>query len=412
VKSIIEARHVTKRYKRYPSQWARLWEWLTLGRRVTHQPRLALQDVSFDVRRRESIGIIGQNGAGKSTLLKILTGTAQPTEGRVRIGGRVSALLELGLGFHPDFSGRTNALMTCQMMGLSRAESERLLPEIEAFSELSDYMDQPMRVYSTGMQVRLAFSAATAVRPEILVVDEALSVGDTYFQHKCMQRIRAFKEKGTTLLFVSHDPAAVKSLCERALLLDQGRLVRDGEPDELLDYYNALVARQQHEEEIRQVENDFGRRSTRSGSGHACIETVELLDQQGKPARAFRVGEKVRLKLLVAFRRAVADPTVGFIIRDRLGNDVFGTNTRHLKAVPGDFAAGEALEVDFGVTLNLGKGHYSISVAVHQGFRHVENSLDWWDHCLVFQVVPGGEAAFVGTAALPISVETKRRQRQ
>lgn len=412
MKTIIEARHVTKRYKRYPSQWARLGEWLTLGRRIAHQPRLALQDVSFDVRRRESIGIIGQNGAGKSTLLKILTGTAQPTAGRVRIGGRVSALLELGLGFHPDFSGRTNALMTCQMMGLSRTESERLLPEIEAFSELSDYMDQPMRVYSTGMQVRLAFSAATAVRPEILVVDEALSVGDTYFQHKCMQRIRAFKEKGTTLLFVSHDPAAVKSLCERALLLDHGRLIRDGEPDELLDYYNALVARQQHEEEIRQVENDFGRRGTRSGSGHARIETVELLDDHGKPARAFRVGDRARLKLSVAFRKAVADPTVGFIIRDRLGNDVFGTNTRHLRAMPGDFTGGEVLEVEFGVTLNLGKGHYSVSVAVHQGFRHVENSLDWWDHCLVFQMVPGSEAAFVGTAALPISVETKRRKRK
>jgi lipopolysaccharide transport system ATP-binding protein len=412
VSTIIAAEHVTKRYKRYPSQWARLGEWLSLGRRIGHERRWALRDVTFGIRPRESVGIIGQNGAGKSTLLKILTGTAQPTEGRVRIQGRVSALLELGLGFHPDFSGRTNALMTCQMMGLSRSESERLLPEIEAFSELSDYMDQPMRVYSTGMQVRLAFSAATAVRPEILVVDEALSVGDTYFQHKCMQRIRAFKEKGTTLLFVSHDPAAVKSLCERALLLDQGSLIKDGEPDELLDYYNALVARQQHEEEIQQVENAFGRQSTRSGSGDARIRAVDLLGRDGRSARAFRVGESARLKLSVSFHKSVADVTVGFIIRDRLGNDVFGTNTRHLKVSPGHCKPGEKLELEFAVVLNLGRGHYAISLAVHQGFRHVENSLDWWDQCLVFQVVPGSEASFVGTAALPVSVEIKRKERQ
>ncbi len=409
--TIITAEHVTKRYKRYPSQWSRLGEWLSLGRRIAHEPRLALQDVSFGVRQRESVGIIGQNGAGKSTLLKILTGTAQPTEGRVGIRGRVSALLELGLGFHPDFSGRTNALMTCQMMGLSRRESERLLPEIEAFSELSDYMDQPMRVYSTGMQVRLAFSAATAVRPEILVVDEALSVGDTYFQHKCMQRIRAFKKKGTTLLFVSHDPAAVKSLCERALLLDQGRLIKDGEPDALLDYYNALVARQKHEEEIKQTENAFGRHSTRSGSGDARVRKVALVGRDGRSARAFRVGESARLELAVSFQKPVADITVGFIIRDRLGNDVFGTNTRHLKVSPGHFEPGEELELDFEVGLHLGRGHYSISLAVHQGFRHVENSLDWWDQCLVFQIVPGSEAAFVGTAALPVRVEIRRKAR-
>ena len=330
MRAVITATHITKRYKRYSSQWARLGEWLSLGRRIAHERRWALRDVNFKVRRGESVGIIGQNGAGKSTLLKILTGTAQPTEGHVRIGGRVSALLELGLGFHPDFSGRTNALMTCQMMGLTRNESERLLPEIEAFSELSDYIDQPMRVYSTGMQVRLAFSAATAVRPEILVVDEALSVGDTYFQHKCMQRIRAFKEQGTTLLFVSHDPTAVKSLCERALLLDGGRLIKDGKPDELLDYYNALVARQQHEEEIEQIENAFGRHGIRSGSGQARIEQVELIDDDGNCGRAFRVGARVRLRVSVAFRQPVSDVTIGFVIRDRLGNDVFGTNTRHL----------------------------------------------------------------------------------
>lgn len=409
--TMITADHITKRYKRYPSQWARLGEWISLGRRVAHQPRWALRDVSFGVGQGKSVGIIGQNGAGKSTLLKILTGTAQPTEGHVRIEGRVSALLELGLGFHPDFSGRTNALMTCQMMGLTRSESQGLLAEIEAFSELSNYIDQPMRVYSTGMQVRLAFSAATAIRPEILVVDEALSVGDTYFQHKCMQRIRSFKKEGTTLLFVSHDPGAVKSLCQRALLLDDGKLIKDGAPDEVLDFYNASAARRKHEQEIRQVENAFGRRSTRSGSGEARIRQVDILTKGGQSARAFKVGDTALLKCVVFFKKPIANITVGFVIRDRLGNDVFGTNTRHLNVLSGKFEPGEALQLDFGLALNLGRGHYSISMAVHHGYRHVENSCDWWDQCLVFQMVPGGKSAFIGTAALPVTVEAKRRIR-
>ncbi len=397
----VDVRQVSKQYKRYPSHWARLAEWLTFGLHCMHEDRLALKGVSFQVQKGDSVGIIGQNGAGKSTLLKILTGTAQPTRGRIEIHGRVSALLELGLGFHPSFSGRANAMMTCQMMGLSAEESRRCMPQIAEFSELGDYMEQPMRVYSTGMQVRLAFSAATAVRPEILIVDEALSVGDTYFQHKCIKRIRAFKARGTTLLFVSHDPGAVKSLCERALLLDGGRLLKDGTPDEVLDYYNGLVARRNADEQIRQVESGFGGTSTRSGSGAARIREVEMLADSGHPARAFRVGEHARICCSVAFSTAIQNPTVGFMIRDRMGNDVFGTNTFHLKTGDLHAAPGDLLHVTFRLGLNLGRGTYSLSLAVHSGYTHLEGNCDWWDQCLVFQIIPG-KFAFDGIAALPV----------
>ena len=179
--------------------------------------------------------LLGPNGAGKSTLLKLLTGTTQPTEGSMHIEGRVAALLELGLGFHPDFTGRQNAVMAGQLMGLSARDVTALMPEIEQFAEVGAYFDQPLRTYSTGMGVRLAFSVATAARPDVLILDETLSVGDAYFGHKCMRRIREFRAAGTTLLLVSHDPIAVKTLCDRALLLERGQVVRDGAPDTVLE---------------------------------------------------------------------------------------------------------------------------------------------------------------------------------
>ena len=227
----IEVKNLGKKYKRYKSQWRRLADWLTHGRFGKPELCWALKDINFNIQSGESVGIVGLNGAGKSTLLKILTGTARPDEGSIYVHGRIAALLELGLGFHPEFTGRENALMTCRMLGLSAHESQAIFPQIEAFSELGDFMDQPMRVYSTGMQMRLAFSAATAVQPDIFIIDEALSVGDAYFQHKCIQRVRSFKDNGVTILFVSHDPGAVKSICEKALLLDKGKLLKEGSPE-------------------------------------------------------------------------------------------------------------------------------------------------------------------------------------
>lgn len=398
-----------KKYKRYSSNWARLVEWIAAGRYSTHEDRWALQGVSFEVESGEAVGIVGQNGAGKSTLLKILTGTTQPSEGTIRIDGRVAALLELGMGFHPDFTGRENAIMACQMAGLSSEEVQTLLEEIEEFSELGDYMDQPLRVYSTGMQMRLGFSAATVYRPEILIVDEALSVGDLYFQHKCIKRIRSFKEQGTTLLFVSHDPGAVKSLCDRALLLDRGLLIKDGLPDVVLDYYNGMIAKKTKDEEIKQVETTLGRTVTRSGTGRASILTVEMFDKTDKPARAFRVGDTAKIKCHVAFNAFIENPTTGILIRDRLGNDVFGTNTYHLKVREQSYKQGERSTVVFSLPLNLGPGNYSLSVAMHSRDTHLEDNYDWWDQCIVFQVIPNDSLTFfTGLAAIPVEVEIQK----
>ncbi len=403
----IIARHLGKKYKRYPNRWARLGEWLSGGRRILHEERWVLRDITFEVQSGEAVGIIGRNGAGKSTLLKLLTRTSVPTCGSMETHGRLSALLELGMGSHMDFSGRVNAKMTCQMMGLTTEESHELLPKIAEFSELGDYFDQPMRVYSTGMQVRLAFSAATAVRPEILIVDEALSVGDAYFQHKCIERIRSFREQGTTLLFVSHDPGAVKSLCERALLIDDGVILQDGPSDAVLDYYNARIARATSDEEIRQLEGEEGI-STRSGTGNVRIEAVEMLGDDGEPARAFAVGDGAMIRCRVRFHHPMADPTVGILIRDRMGGDVFGINSFHLGADMPACEPGDILEVTFRVTLNLGPGNYSLSVAVHPGDSHLIENCDWWDRCLVFQVVPGSGPSFVGVVSLPTGIEVQK----
>jgi lipopolysaccharide transport system ATP-binding protein len=403
----IEIRNLGKRYKRYANRWARMADMLSGGRLKPYAASWALLGISFSVETGESIGIVGQNGAGKSTLLKLLTGTSQPTEGEISLRGRVAALLELGMGFHPDFTGRENAALTCRMMGLDRDEVDEVLPEVASFSELGDYMDQPMRVYSTGMQVRLAFSAATAVRPELLIVDEALSVGDAYFQHKCIRRIRGFLEKGTTLLFVSHDPAAVKSLCRRAILLEKGRLLMDDTPLAVLDYYNGLIAQRSDDQMIVQEQGPHGG-TTRSGSGEVRITDIAMVDAHGKDHDTFCTGDSAAIRCRIIVNTPVENLSVGLNIRDRLGNDVFGSNTHHLSVRPDACRAGDLLEVSFAMTLNLGSGHYAVTLAAHAFDSHVDSNYDWWDRCLIFHVLPGSGPVFIGVAALPITATIQK----
>ncbi len=407
----IEAINLGKKYKRYPNQWSRFAEWIGGKRFIKHETRWALRGISFKIKQGEAVGIIGENGAGKSTLLKILTGTTIPNDGNCKVAGRVSALLELGMGFHPDFTGRENAIMACRMAGINKENIKDLLMKIEKYSELGDYMDQPLRVYSTGMQMRLAFSSVTVVRPDILIIDEALSVGDAYFSHKCIQRIRSFMKMGTTLVFVSHDHGAVKTLCDRAILIDKGLLIRDGSPDAVLDYYNALIAKKTKDQKIKQIENEFGKTITRSGNGRASIIDVEMKDQGGHQARAFQVGDITSIQCKISCKIALENPTVGILIRDRLGNDVFGTNTYHLKVEEQCYAPGENIEVTFTLPLNLGCGTYSLCVAIHSHDTHLENNYDWWDQCLVFQVIPSNSFSFIGIASLPVEIAINREMK-
>ena len=400
--SQIRVTNLGKAYKRYPSRGARLLEWFVPGGRPRHQAHWVMRGVSFNVAPGEAVGIIGNNGAGKSTLLKIITGTTQASEGSVEVTGRIAALLELGMGFHPDFTGRQNVFMAGQLLGHSVATLQQHFAEIEAFAEIGDYIDQPVRTYSSGMQVRLAFSVATAIRPDILIVDEALSVGDAYFQHKSFARIRQFRDQGTTLLFVSHSPGAVKTLCNRAILLDQGIMARDGAPDEVLDYYNAVIARLESEQQIRELEAGTGKNSIRSGNQAAVIEAVEMLSGD-QSSRAVQVGDPVRFQVDIAVNEDLDELTVGLLIRDRLGNDVFGTNTWHLGTSRQQLRVNEHCRVEFEApALNLGVGNYSVSFALHSGDAHVANNYDWWNRALVFQVVPGSGCRAIGAAYLPI----------
>jgi len=402
----LRVRGLGKAYKRYPKRWGRLAEWVGFGER--HDLNWVLRDVSFDVAPGEAVGIIGANGAGKSTLLKLITGTIRPTTGAFEAGGRIAALLELGIGFHPEFTGRQNVFMAGHILGIPANQITSLMGAIEAFAEIGEYVDEPVRTYSSGMQVRLAFSVATAARPDILIVDEALSVGDTYFQHKSFDRIRQFRDQGTTLLFVSHSPGAIKTLCDRAILLDQGVLLRDDSPDAVLDYYNALIAAQRADYEIKQDEISSGRTTTRSGSAEVTIESADLLTA-GSSTRAVRSGEAVAIRFLLRARAHLPELTVGILIRDRLGNDVFGTNTFHLDASRRNVDAGEVMAIDFAFPeFNLGVGSYSLTVALHSRDTHLALNYDWWDRSLVFQVVPGIGPTSIGVCTLPIAVEWQR----
>lgn len=398
----IVVKNLSKAFRRYPSPLARLKEWLLPGREY-HEKRWVLQGLDFEVGAGETIGLVGRNGAGKSTLLKMLTGTLAANSGEILIEGRVAALLELGMGFHPDFTGRQNVYMAGQLLGLSRTDIDNLLPAIVAFAEIGDALDQPVRTYSSGMQVRLAFSVATAVRPDILIVDEALAVGDAYFQHKCFRRIREFKSQGVTLLFVSHDPLAVKSLCNRAILIEKGKVVMDGEPDQVLDYYNALIALDEKaaDEHAAHISQDTS--MTRSGSGQARLLKVDLQNATGS-TRILRHGETARLVVDCEVCETIPELTLGFMLRDRLGNEIFGTNTFHAeKTLPTQ--AGSCFTVEFELTdCPLGPGSFNATFALHSAYNHLNGNYDWWDQALTFEVAQGESALFSGVVGLPVAI--------
>ncbi|MEJ5028243.1 MULTISPECIES: ABC transporter ATP-binding protein [unclassified Comamonas] len=397
--------NIGKAYKRYPSKWMRAWEWIT--QRTSHEKTWVLRDINFTVQPGEAVGIIGVNGAGKSTLLKIITGTTQPTQGKISSQGRVAALLELGMGFHPDFTGRQNVFMAGQLLGLKQEEIAASLPAIEAFAEIGDYIDRPVRMYSSGMQMRLAFSVATAVRPDLLIVDEALSVGDAYFQHKSFSKIREFRQLGTSLLIVSHDRGAIQSLCDRAILLERGFVIKDGAPEEVMDYYNALIAEKENATvEVKRLQD--GRAQTRSGTGEARVQGIRLLNAKGEAVEYVNVGEPVQLDVQIRLHADLPELVLGYMIKDRLGQPVFGTNTYHLGTDLKQLKQGETLNLRFSFPANMGLGSYSVSTALHTSDSHLAANYEWQDLALMFNVVNIDRQPFEGLNWLPPDVECKR----
>ena len=393
--------NISKAYKRYPGKWARAREWLT--GKPTHDKTWVLRDINFTVQPGEAVGIIGMNGAGKSTLLKIITGTTQPTTGSVLIQGRVAALLELGMGFHPDFTGRQNVFMAGQLLGLRAEEIADCMPAIEAFAEIGDYIDRPVRMYSSGMQMRLAFSVATAIRPDVLIVDEALSVGDAYFQHKSFDRIRQFSRQGTTLLIVSHDKQAIQSICNRAVLLSAGKVAMEGDPEAVMDFYNALLADHQNQT-VKHVPIEDGRKQTVSGTGEAFVSAISLVDEDGKALEIVDVGQPVRLRIEVTSNAQIERLVLGYGIKDRLGQVIYGTNT-HLKKQPlVDVKKGDRYLFEIAFPANLGQGTYSVVTALTSTDTHIDKNYEWKDLALIFNVVNISKAHFDGVAWIDPSI--------
>jgi len=403
----ITVTNLGKAYKQYPTRWSRLAEWLIPFSKPRHRLKWVLQDINFTINPGEAVGIVGINGAGKSTLLKMITGTTQPTSGGVNITGHVAALLELGMGFHPDFTGRQNAFMAGQLLGMSANEISALMSEIESFAEIGDYIDQPVRVYSSGMQMRVAFSVATARRPDVLIIDEALSVGDTYFQHKCFERIREFRKQGTTLLIVSHDKGAIQSFCDRAILLNSGKLEKQGTPEEIMDYYNALIAQKENTKiELTQLSN--GKIQTISGTGEVEIESAVILNSKGEPVEVINVGEHITLKVTARSNTRLSELVLGYLIKDRLGQPIYGTNTHHLGLPLKEIEANERVTYQFSFPANIGEGSYSVTIALHSSDTHLAANYIWKDRSILFSVINIDRKFFAGVAWLPPEWESKR----
>jgi ABC-type polysaccharide/polyol phosphate transport system ATPase subunit len=399
---VVEIQHVSKLYRLYRRPLDRLIEALPLTGVRRHEDFWALDDVSFSIGKGEIVSVVGPNGSGKSTLLQIVAGIVEPTRGRVLRKGRIAALLELGAGFNPEFTGRENVFLSGEIMGLTRKEMERAFPQIEAFAEIGPYIDRPVKEYSSGMYVRLAFSTAIHVEPEILIVDEALSVGDAIFSARCIQKFEEMKARGVTTLFVSHDLGLVKRLSNRAVFLLHGKVEAQGAPNDVVNRYVGLVHERQRAALQRGPVSALPC-SFRHGDGTSQIEDIQLLDERGDAVAVLDHGQAARVRVRARFHRDSKEPIAGLLIRNRLGMDVYGTNTRAERISLGEFRAGDVLELDFHWECWLVRQEYTITVAMQHASGE---SQDWLDDALPFRVAAAKELA--GVADLRARVDWRK----
>ncbi|MBD3768324.1 MAG: ABC transporter ATP-binding protein, partial [Gammaproteobacteria bacterium] len=377
----------------------------------------ALKDVSFEVKKGETVGIIGRNGSGKSTLLQIICGTLSPTGGNVETRGRIAALLELGSGFNPEFTGRENVYMNASVLGLSKEEIDARFDDIAAFADIGQFIEQPVKTYSSGMYVRLAFAVIAHVDADILVVDEALSVGDAFFTQKCMRFLRAFMKTGT-VLFVSHDTASVRNLCNKAIWLEKGTVLANGDPKDICDHYleafyeeqqgkstttrlkierqapTAQAIKDQRQDFINasNLRNDielfeFDPNAPSFGKGGAQITSVEFLDKEGSPLAWVVGGEQVTLRIRAIAHEPLDAPIIGFFIKDRLGQTLFGDNTylSYMES-PVSCSDGDGLEAEFHFLMpRLASGDYSVLVAIANGTQSDHVQHHWIHDALYFR---------------------------
>ncbi len=382
---IIDTVNIGKCYRIYSHPLHRIREFCGLGRNL-HRQFWALRNVSLQIPRGTAFGIIGSNGAGKSTLLKMLSGISHPTEGTLQVRGSVASILELGAGFHPDFSGRNNIFLNCALQGFTREEAEALIPEIVEFSELGDFIDQSVRTYSTGMYLRLAFAVATAVDPEILIVDEALSVGDEYFRNKCLDRMNEYKKRGKTILMVSHDLATVRHFCSQVALMDNGVLKAVGMPDAVLDQYLEMT----HKDKLERVEQPISSDgSPRWGSAEIVANRVIMMNDAGIEQTLFDTGDSVRIHTNYVVKSPVKGIVFGYQIFRADGAYVHGSNHFwHEQKKSLDFEqSNEEHSVTCEITrLPLLPGQYYLTLCCYNHFSGFPQPVDHWERAYAFSV--------------------------
>lgn len=409
----IKVSDVSKVYKIYNKPQDRLKQSLYRGKRNFYQEFTALKNVSFNIEKGKTVGIIGRNGSGKSTLLQIITGTLQATTGFVEVNGRVAALLELGSGFNPEFTGRENVYLNGAILGISRGEMENRLDDILAFADIGDYIDQPVKTYSSGMYVRLAFAVAISVDPEILIVDEALAVGDGRFQLKCFERIKALKEAGTTILLVSHDLQSIRQFCDECILFDKGRLLEQGLPNDIVNKYTKVLfsAQEVNEEEgeteafqgANTLDNDSSSSESkefRYGNGDGTIDSVSLLDKKGKPTTVVTSGEEVIVRMDATAHRYIKKPIYAITIKTVKGLEIYGTNTYYQNHEFVPLSEDESIRVEFKHRLVLMPGTYFISFGFVELINEEITPLDRRYDAIELKVLPNGKDRSFGIANL------------
>jgi len=406
----ISLKNVSKCYKRYPHPVDRLKEILLPGKSRAEE-FWALRDIDLEIPKGHTLGIIGQNGSGKSTLLQIIVGTLTPTTGAVTVNGRISALLELGSGFNPEFTGRQNVFFNGRLLGMTQEELENKFDEIASFADIGEFIDQPVKTYSSGMFVRLAFAVATHVNPEILIIDEALSVGDILFQRKCFRKIEQFYQDGKTILFVSHDLTSILQLCDRAILLDKSLMISQGEPRQVALAYKSLIAQREADQNTHlasfqqkyEEKNDNQIGESRIGFGGAEVISVEVVNSQGTTTQTVEWADIITVRIAIYFYREVARPFVGFAIKDLKGLPIIGTNTFHSKKDLAPTLAKSMVVIEFSWQCYMSPGNYTVSAGVAELGDHSITQLDRRFDMLPLAVV--GNPPSLGFFALPINIE-------
>ncbi len=431
---VIRIEHLDKMYKLYDRQRDRLKEALGLSRRKLYHEHYALRDVSLSVNEGETVGIIGTNGSGKSTILKIITGVLSPTAGNVEIRGRLSALLELGAGFNMEFTGLENVYLNGTMCGFSNAEIDARLQDILDFADIGDFIHQKVKTYSSGMFVRLAFAVAINIDPEILIVDEALSVGDVFFQNKCYHKFEEFKAQGKTILFVSHDLSSISKYCDRVMLLDKGKKLAEGPPKEIIDMYKKVLVHQMDSDmagsenvdekgKLAEESDAKGRKTWKShltlnpsndtyGNGIAKITDFCLVDNSGNITNTVIKGDSFSIKVRAEFAGHVSEPILAVSFKNRMGVEITGTNTMFEKISTGEYEAGDILTATFTQDMNLQGGEYLVSLGC-VGYREGDFTVYHRLYDIFnIQVISSKDTTGFYDMDSDVSIDVKKKERQ